>query len=1184
MISRVPLFLRRFAARFSRWLPVAALALWFGASATLEAQGPETPAADPEVTLEMVQERKKAWEAATLDAAVKQSVLALATEAETQLQQKAQAVKDTATFRARAEELPARVAELKKAPPPENGETRPAGEETLESLEVAAARAREAVEAARQVLTEARDLPRRREARRKELAAAVSDLSARLAKAREERTAAPAGVETEVAELAEARALSRAAALGSAQARLEAAQAELAFYDAEEGVGWAALAQENAAAKLQAAREREQVLQNRVKEARSRSASDSLAAAAEREAGATGETRPVLEQVTRLAEENRRVVEELIPFAELRLERLETDIRRWMETSVRTREKIRRLGASGVIGLELRQQRQRLPSRAALNAAREKLQEELNEVEATRLRFEEELNVPPPPGSLAEANPEAVEALKARREALTELLKNYGQYFNTLVRLDEADRRLASVVAAHREFIHEQILWMPSALPGGDESARGLAASLRWMREGMAELPAAWWAGIRAAPWSAGFIAPTLVVTLFLLRRDGRVRLREQARRAAKPDAGFPPTAMALGWTLLLALPWPALLWFAAQPWRLGGATDSFAEAWASGMERAALVLLGLEIMRGPLRSNGLAEAHFQWRPEHLRPLRRQLLRLTAIVVPAVWLGTVFRNSEQQRHDGAERLCLLIVLLASAWWLHRFWKRGRAIRRESAGDPAAGGNLKFIRLSWWLGHALSVFTPLALVVLAVKGYLYTAQVLAERLTISVLAGAGFLLARALFFRWYRLHRRRLRSARAKQLREARETSRAAAATAAAASSATGDPASTQGAGAAPAAGSELAPDVTPDGMTGPDIDEIGLEMRQLVEVIFFLLMAGVLWLVWADVLPAAQKLSNQPLESFASFVVPDAATANGGASAVSPAPAASAVKSAAEVVSPALRASLADVLIAIAAAALTFMAARRIPGALQFVLSSQIKLDPGLRFALGTVTRYLIVIAGVVFVLGTLGLAWSHVQWLAAALTVGLGFGLQEIFANFFSGLIILFERPIRPGDVVTIDNVTGTVTRIQIRATTIRTGDYTEYIVPNREFITGKLLNWTRTDTINRMTIEFGVSYKEDLAKALEILRRVVSEYPLVLKEPAPTVSCEGFMDGSVKLVARYYLATLDHRLAAMTDLHRLISKEFVAAGIEMPSPGREVYLRSLPPGREEKRDGLAETVAAGE
>ena len=134
---------------------------------------------------------------------------------------------------------------------------------------------------------------------------------------------------------------------------------------------------------------------------------------------------------------------------------------------------------------------------------------------------------------------------------------------------------------------------------------------------------------------------------------------------------------------------------------------------------------------------------------------------------------------------------------------------------------------------------------------------------------------------------------------------------------------------------------------------------------------------------------------------------------------------------------------------------------------LELTVLDRLPLDNGGRQAIAILVRYAATLAGVLFACSTINLSWESVQWLAAAMTVGLGFGLQEIFANLVSGLIILFERPIRAGDLVTVDDVTGHVTRMQIRATTITDLDRRELIVPNKRFITGNVINWTLSDPI---------------------------------------------------------------------------------------------------------------------
>jgi len=205
-------------------------------------------------------------------------------------------------------------------------------------------------------------------------------------------------------------------------------------------------------------------------------------------------------------------------------------------------------------------------------------------------------------------------------------------------------------------------------------------------------------------------------------------------------------------------------------------------------------------------------------------------------------------------------------------------------------------------------------------------------------------------------------------------------------------------------------------------------------------------------------------------------------------------------------------------------------------------------------------------VLGLVFACGAIGVGWGQVQWLAAALTVGLGFGLQEIFANFVSGLIILFERPVRIGDVVTIGDVTGTVSRIQIRATTLTDWDRKEYIVPNKEFVTGRLLNWTLSDTTNRVVINVGVAYGSDTARARTLLLDVANSHPEVLDDPPAVATFEGFGDSTLNLVLRVYLPNLENRLQTITELHEAIDAAFKTANIEISFPQRDLHIRTVP------------------
>jgi len=154
--------------------------------------------------------------------------------------------------------------------------------------------------------------------------------------------------------------------------------------------------------------------------------------------------------------------------------------------------------------------------------------------------------------------------------------------------------------------------------------------------------------------------------------------------------------------------------------------------------------------------------------------------------------------------------------------------------------------------------------------------------------------------------------------------------------------------------------------------------------------------------------------------------------------------------------------TVADGIIAIIMMTLTYLGARNLPGILEISILRKLQLEAGSSYAITTVVKYIIVMVGIIVSLNIIGAQWSKLQWLVAALGVGLGFGLQEIVANFVSGLLILFERPIRVSDTVTVGNHTGTVTRIRIRATTLTDWDRKEQKIPNKTFITEKITKST--------------------------------------------------------------------------------------------------------------------------
>jgi small-conductance mechanosensitive channel len=222
--------------------------------------------------------------------------------------------------------------------------------------------------------------------------------------------------------------------------------------------------------------------------------------------------------------------------------------------------------------------------------------------------------------------------------------------------------------------------------------------------------------------------------------------------------------------------------------------------------------------------------------------------------------------------------------------------------------------------------------------------------------------------------------------------------------------------------------------------------------------------------------------------------------------------------------------------------------------------------DPGIRFAVLTLCRYLVLAVGVLAGLSAIHLGFDKIGVVLAALGVGLGFGLQEIVSNFVSGIILLIERPIRVGDVVTVASMTGKIDRINIRATTLINADNQSLIIPNREFITGNLVNWTHKDKIIRFSIQINVARGSDPDRVAELLLELARADSDVLGNPVPTAyldafgaSCLGFLL-HVHVPDPSYPGKVRHRLCAQ------IQRRFGEEGIEIPLPLHELRFASAP------------------
>ncbi len=752
------------------------------------------------------------------------------------------------------------------------------------------------------------------------------------------------------------------------------------------------------------------------------------------------------------------------------------------------------------------------------------------------------------------------ELLTARREALDKLKVDLTAHKARLNKYITDLTLLLGRIAEYRSFVDEHVFWLRSTGPLYEahipKSWRKTGEIALGVLNGLAT-------DVVEQPVPYG-LCLLIVLLLFLIRPRSRARLIEISGTASRAFTdSFRLTTRALFHSVVLTAPWPALLWLAA--WRVaqpiyGENVDvySMAQAIADGLSAAALVLLTLTAVRVAALPKGLCEVHFRWSPASLKLVRRHVSWLTLVIVPAALVVTTTESyPDGGWRDLVGRIAMIVGAIALGIFGIRVFNPKTGIPAEHLRHTPSGWayNLRYI----WFGAIAGA--PLALASLSAAGYHYTAVELAKRLVLTTWLVLGVLFVNALIVRWLFVEQRRLavqqaRAKRAAALAKAEEEE--------------GDP--------------EV-----------PEIDEekinlvtVGDQTRRLVRALSgFALLVGVT-VAWADMLPAFAFLDNITI-----WPIGDGGEVAEAVVGERDAPAATEEGEGETRIAVAQpgerrdrnRVSLADLVVAILIATATLVLARNIPGLLEISILQRLPMDAGARFATTSLARYSITIIGLMVAFAAIGVTWSSVQWLAAAITVGLGFGLQEIFANFVSGIIILFERPVRVGDTVTVGQTSGTVTRIRIRATTITDWDRKELLIPNKEFVTGQIVNWTLTDTTMRIVIPVGVAYGSDTRLAREILLRIATENERVLDDPKPRALFLGFGDSTLNLDLRVYIASLDDLLATKDELHTAIDEEFKKAGIEIAFPQRDIHIRSIEaplPLRDDRRDGHPRAAAA--
>ncbi|MGE5304523.1 MAG: mechanosensitive ion channel family protein [Alphaproteobacteria bacterium] len=241
-----------------------------------------------------------------------------------------------------------------------------------------------------------------------------------------------------------------------------------------------------------------------------------------------------------------------------------------------------------------------------------------------------------------------------------------------------------------------------------------------------------------------------------------------------------------------------------------------------------------------------------------------------------------------------------------------------------------------------------------------------------------------------------------------------------------------------------------------------------------------------------------------------------------------------------------------------------FAAASRLIRQLTGHLFSKFGIDTGTQYTFNRIIHYTIIIIGAVVAFQFIGIDLTGLAVIVGFLSVGIGFGLQNVTSNFVAGLILLFERPIKVGDRVTVGDKEGDVMEINMRSTTIRTLNNIAVIVPNSQFVSTTVVNWSYGDQKVRLEIDVGVSYESDLAMVMRSLKEVGEEHREVLKSPAPEVLHVGFGDSSWNMRLRVWIAQPQRHPQIRSEINCAIVNKFRQNGIEIPFPQRDLHVRS--------------------
>ena len=784
-------------------------------------------------------------------------------------------------------------------------------------------------------------------------------------------------------------------------------------------------------------------------------------------------------------------------------------------------EQISALQGTLVLSRIIQQQKQKLPTNLNIQGLSKQIADlrvkifditqkrnELYDIDAYISKIEQDENKSFTPAEKTQLT----NLLTERRKVGSDLIKSLNNQLNLAISLELTQQQITQISDQIQSKLDQQSFWVKSNNPINLDWIKKLPMSLKAQFDGIGK-KIGFPTNFDNLPYLLTYVFILFVIggLIFKFKESIKQRLSviNGEINTLRSDSQW-HTPLALFYTALLSL--SGTLWFLAACQLLGFFfVKNPQEFWEWSLSMAGYWWF-FSFVLAILRPNGILVRHFGFAKESAASLQDVTKRIIVSVV--LLLNTsIFSNVMDTglANDVLGEINTIVALLFCIVIIAPRFVRTEKSLSSSTTDQRDRTLLKIMRV-------LLQLVPVILIALIALGYYYTALNLITHIINTYIAWVVWSLVRHTIYRGVTVASRRLAYRRLQEKRQQKQQDLN-----------DGSP-------------SDDVVVIT-EQEEGLALNEVRSQLLRFADLFIWTALFAIFYYVWSDLVTVVSYLRDITLWQQTSTTEAGVVT---------------------ETI------SLFNLIVALIIVVITYILVRNIQGILEVLIFSRVKLSQGTPYTITTLLTYIFVAVGGAWAFSTLGMSWSKLQWLFAALSVGLGFGMQEIFANFVSGIILLFERPIRVGDTVTINGVTGTVAKIRIRAITMIDPDRKEVIVPNKSFVTGQVINWALSNTVTRLVISVGVAYGSDLELVKRLLLQAANEQPSVLKDPEPRALFLTFGASTLDHELRVYVGQVSERNDTLDALNRRVNELFAENNIDIAFNQLDIFIKNKDTGEE--------------